>query len=85
MDDCNELLKNIQKSLHFCCNNNASYKFVKPINKLVYPLQCDNIVNYKRSLNITNIELKCTPLKIHTDQEYLISYDCTSRKITINQ
>jgi hypothetical protein len=85
MNDCNELLENIQKSLLFCCNNNANYKFVNPINKIIYPLQCENIINYKRSLNITNIELICIPLTIKTDQEYLISYDCNSRKITINQ
>ena len=85
MNDCNELLENIQKSLHFCCNNNSIYKFVNPVNKVVSPLQCENIVIYKRRLNITNIELKCTPLTINTEKEYFISYDCDSRKITINQ
>jgi len=85
MNDCNELLENIQKSLHYCCNNNSKYKFVSPINKFISPLQCENIVNYKRTLNVTNIELKITPLTIKTEHEYFINYDCNSRKITINQ
>jgi hypothetical protein len=85
MNDCNELLENIQKSLHYCCNNNATYKFVNPVNKIISPLHCENIINYKRSLNITNIKLNFNQTEIKTDCEYFISYDCKSRNITIKQ
>jgi hypothetical protein len=43
-------------------------QFENPVNKVVSPLQCENIVNYKRGLNIINIELKCSPLLMNTEQ-----------------
>ena len=43
MDHCNELLENIQKSLHYCCNNTQKYKFNNPINKFLYPVQYFNV------------------------------------------
>jgi hypothetical protein len=84
MDDCNELLENIQKSLHYCCNNTQKYKFNNPINKLINPFQCENIANYERSLRTTKTEIKSV-LLINTQKEYFINYNCNSRKITISQ
>lgn len=84
MEDCNELLENIQKSLHYCCNNTQKYKFNNPINRLLNPLQCENIVNYERSLRATKTEINFISL-INTQKEYFINYNCNSRKITISQ
>jgi len=84
MDDCNELLENIQKSLHYCCNNTQKYKFNNPINRLLNPLQCENIFEYERSLRATKTEINFISL-INTQKEYFINYNCNSRKITIFQ
>jgi len=84
MDDCNELLENIQKSLHYCCNNTQKYKFNNPINRLLNPLQCENIFKYERSLHATKTEINFISL-INTQKEYFINYNCNSRKITIFQ
>ena len=84
MEDCNELLENIQKSLHYCCNNTQIYKFNNPINRLLNPFQCENIVNYERSLRATKTEINFISL-INTQKEYFINYNCNSRKITISQ
>ena len=84
MDDCNELLENIQKSLHYCCNNTQKYKFNNPINRLLNPFQCENIANYERSLRATKTEINFISL-INTQKEYFINYNCNSRKITIFQ
>jgi hypothetical protein len=85
MNECNELLENIQKSLHHCCTNTQKYKFTNPNNKFMYPFQCENIVNYEKKLKITKIEINCENPTINTDQEYFVNYDCNSRKIAINQ
>jgi hypothetical protein len=85
MDECNELLENIQKSLHYCCSNTQKYKFENRNNKLVYPFQCENILNYEKKLKITKIELKCLHPIINTEKEYFVIYDCNSREIIINQ
>ena len=50
MDQCNELLENIQQSLHYCCSNTQKYKFTNTNNKQVYPLRCENIVNYEKKI-----------------------------------
>jgi hypothetical protein len=84
MDDCNELLENIQKSLHYCCNNTHKYKFSNPINRLLNPLQCENITKYEQSLRATKTEINFIIL-INTQKEYFINYNCDSRKITIFQ
>jgi hypothetical protein len=49
MDQCNELLENIQQSLHYCCSNTQKYNFTNTNNKQVYPLRCENIVNYEKN------------------------------------
>ena len=85
MDDCNELLENIQKSLHYCCNNTQKYKFNNPINKFLYPFQCDNIIKYEKSLHTTKTELTSLLPMIDTKKEYFINYNCNSRIITIFQ
>ena len=85
MDQCNELLENIQQSLHYCCSNTQKYKFTNTNNKQVYPLRCENIVNYEKKLKITKTKLKCSNPMINTEQEYFVNYDCNSREIVINQ
>ena len=85
MEDCNELLENIQKSLHYCCNNTQKYKFNNPINRLLNPFQCENIVNYERSLRATKTEISSILPNIDTQKEYFINYNCNSRKIIISQ
>jgi len=84
MEDCNELLENIKKSLHYCSDNTQKYKFNNPINRLLNPLQCENIFKYERSLRATKTEINFTSL-INTQKEYFINYNCNSRKITIFQ
>jgi len=85
MEDCNELLENIRKSLHFCCNNTHKYKFNNPIKKFLKPFECENIVKYEKSLHTTKTELSSILPKIDTRKEYYINYNCNSRKITISQ
>jgi len=85
MDECSELLENIQKSLHYCCSNTQKYKFENPNNKFVYPFQCENILNYEKKLKITKTDITCITPAMNTEQEYFVIYDCNSRKIIINQ
>jgi len=76
--NCEELLKNIQKSLHKCNNNKKNIE----INEIINFQECNNIQDWYKTVKEStklNLELKTQILK----ENYCIEYNVDKRLITI--
>jgi hypothetical protein len=76
--NCEELLKNIQKSLHKCNNNKKNIE----INEIINFQECNNIQDWYKTVKEStklNLELKNPILK----ENYSIEYNVDKRLIII--
>lgn len=77
-NNCEDLLKNIQKSLHKCNNNKKNIE----INEIINFQECNNIQDWYKTVKEStklNLELKNQILK----GNYSIEYNVDKRLITI--
>lgn len=77
--NCEELLENIQKTLHECCNNKRTINIKGNFDMS----ECKNVVNWSRTIK------DCIPLKIEiknpvVKNEYSIEYKVASRSLVIS-
>ena len=85
---CNEILNDIQLCLHKCKNNKKTFNLIhynKFINKSISLLECDNINDYNKSLNVINIKLIIKTPIIKLNNNYYIDYNTLNREIIIDK
>ena len=74
--DCNQLLENIQRSLHLCCNNKTEYETPRTI----HVDKCEDIQYYFKSFHATKTEL-IVPRVIHST--YSVEYNVQTKILEI--
>jgi len=85
---CDKILQDIKSCLQLCKNNKRAcdFKNHKEIEKndpLFYLLECENIHQFKHSLNDVNIKMIIKDPLIITKKGYCIDYKCSSRELII--
>ena len=82
--NCDELLENIKQSLHHCASNSSKYKFNNGRGVFI-PLKCENIINFKRSLEATKTKIEYKQPFLYLEKPYIINYNVINRCIFIEQ
>lgn len=79
MNHCEELLENIQRTLHKCCNNKRTVNIKGEFDMR----ECKNVVKWSRTIK------DCIPLKIEiknpiVNSKYSIDYSVDKRSLVIS-
>lgn len=82
--NCEEILENIKASLHYCASNTMAHKFNRG-NGVFYPIECENIIRFERSLEATKTTIQYKQPFLYLDKQYTIKYDVLNRHILIEQ
>lgn len=80
---CDEILSQLQLSLHRCKNNKEIYNYFG--SSSVDITMCSNIKSYKTSLIATKTSLDIKVSIVEPDTHYCIEYDVNNRRITMDK
>jgi hypothetical protein len=81
---CNDILKQLQRSLCKCVSNSKIYEY-NTLERMLNIKDCKNIETYKKSLGETKTKVNIIPSFIKPDTRYIINYDVHERSIVMDE